>query len=108
MEIKKYPEDQNILQTECEEIPVEEIPDYQDLIDGMMKCVTERNALGLAAPQVGVTKRTTVINPSQSDPFALINPEITHRQGEIESEEGCLSFPGITVSLKRAAAVKYC
>jgi len=62
------------------------------------------NGIGLAAPQVSVKKRVIVIDiqSNKSKPLALINPEIISEEGEIESEEGCLSCPGLTAVVKRA------
>ncbi len=66
--------------------------------------------IGLAAPQVGVSKRVTVIDLSQGkDPaqkLALINPEIIVSQGKHYEEEGCLSFPEIREKVVRAAKVR--
>jgi peptide deformylase len=65
------------------------------------------NGVGLAAPQVGVLKRLTVIDVNRDDPASspliLFNPEIESLEGEVIDEEGCLSFPEITVEVKRAA-----
>ncbi|CAI8035796.1 Peptide deformylase [Geodia barretti] len=56
--------------------------------------------VGLAAPQVGILKRLIVIDLNREEPF---NPEIQSLAGETIEEEGCLSFPGITADVKRAA-----
>ena len=65
------------------------------------------NGVGLAAPQVGVLKRFTVIDVNRDDPASspliLFNPEIESLEGEVVDEEGCLSFPEITIEVKRAA-----
>jgi peptide deformylase len=65
--------------------------------------------VGLAAPQVGILKRLIVIdldrdNP-EGDPLVLFNPKVQSLEGELVAEEGCLSFPGITADVKRAAKV---
>ena len=63
--------------------------------------------VGLAAPQVGISKRLIVIDLDRDDPegapLVLFNPEIHSLEGETIEEEGCLSFPGITADVKRAA-----
>ncbi len=65
--------------------------------------------VGLAAPQVGVSIRLMVIDPtSGNEPdslITLINPEITHREGSVREEEGCLSFPEIVEVVDRPAVV---
>jgi peptide deformylase len=66
--------------------------------------------IGLAAPQIGVGKRITVIDLSnQKNPkekLVLVNPEILHREGKQVEEEGCLSLPDIRDKVSRAAKVK--
>jgi len=65
--------------------------------------------IGLAAQQVGVAKRITVVDLSQGkDPaqkLVLINPEVISREGKQYEEEGCLSFPDIREKVSRAAKV---
>ena len=55
--------------------------------------------IGLAAPQIGITKRVCVINVKE--PIILINPEILESEGEFIFKEGCLSYPMRTVKVKR-------
>ena len=56
----------------------------------------EADGVGLAAPQVGILKRIAVIDisPERDSPIILINPVITHTEGEQRGSEGCLSVPG--------------
>jgi len=58
-----------------------------------------KTGVGLAAPQIGITKRVCVINVKE--PIILINPEIIESDGEFVFEEGCLSYPKKTVPVKR-------
>ena len=58
-----------------------------------------KDGAGLAAPQIGITKRVCVINIK--DPIVLINPEIIESEGEFIFKESCLSYPKKTVSVKR-------
>jgi peptide deformylase len=108
-EILYYPEHKETLTQECE--PVEEVTDEtRELVDDLIETMTEANGVGLAAPQIGELKRITVINvseqqPEHADPFVLINPEIVEKSGELEWEEGCLSFPGLYEKVERAAEV---
>jgi peptide deformylase len=66
--------------------------------------------IGLAAPQIGLSQRLTVIDVSfkknPDEKVVLINPEIIEREGEQYEEEGCLSLPEIREKVKRAAKVK--
>jgi peptide deformylase len=63
------------------------------------------NGAGLAAPQIGILRRLIVVDMPEGL-FRLINPEITHAEGEQEVEEGCLSVPRVWGRLKRPAHVK--
>jgi len=67
----------------------------------------EEGRAGLAAPQVGVSLRITVINinPEEEEDIILINGEIVRRKGERVISEGCLSIPGYTGEIKRAESV---
>lgn len=80
------------------------------LIDDMIETMYNAPGVGLAAPQVGVLKRVAVIDvTSGKDPEALIvmiNPEILSTEGEENEEEGCLSVPSFTGSIKRAKVVE--
>lgn len=102
-EIKKYPD--GILKERA--ISVSSIKDiHQRLIDDMIETMYAAPGVGLAAPQVGVSERIIVIDVDKADEgsslIILINPEILGKDGVIESEEGCLSVPGITVRITRA------
>jgi peptide deformylase len=76
----------------------------------MFETTYANQGIGLAAPQVGVSKRLTVIDVSQGkkpeDKLVLINPEIISNEGKLYEEEGCLSFPEITEKVVRAAKVR--
>ncbi len=106
LEIKKFPAD--VLKQKA--LPVEQIDkDIQKLIDNMIDTMYDAPGIGLAAPQVGVSKRVIVIDinslEEDSEPVVLINPEITDTDGLIESEEGCLSVPECVAKVKRAEKV---
>lgn len=106
LEIKKYPDE--VLKKKAETIS-EINGDLQKLIDNMIETMYNASGVGLAAPQVGVLKRLIVVDtsPRQENQslIVLINPEITDLEGEILSEEGCLSLPGFTTRLKRKEKV---
>jgi peptide deformylase len=65
----------------------------------------EAGRVGLAAPQVGVSLRVTVIGLPDEDDIVLINPEIVRRNGQRMVSEGCLSIPGYVGQLYRAETV---
>ncbi len=65
----------------------------------------EDGRVGLAAPQVGVSLRVTVIGLPDEEDIILINPEIVRRKGQRLVSEGCLSIPGYVGQLYRAEAV---
>jgi len=78
------------------------------LIEDMLETMYAAPGIGLAATQVDVHKRLIVIDISKehNDPLVLINPEILEREGEANTEEGCLSVPGIFDEVKRAAKIR--
>ncbi len=93
--------------------------DAQKLIDGLIKTLKKSKGVGIAAPQVGRSKRLLVIasHPNARypkaptmEPLALINPQILSHSENIEKDwEGCLSVPGIRglVPRFRSVEVKY-
>ena len=104
--IVKYPEP--VLSQPGE--PVTEFNrELSTLVSDMFETMYAANGIGLAAPQVAVSKRVTVIDLSAGkDPkqkLVLINPEIIFRDGKQYEEEGCLSFPEIREKVQRAAKV---
>lgn len=80
------------------------------LVEEMFESMYEAHGIGLAAPQIGISKRITVIDISfkknPEEKIVLINPEIIEREGQQYEEEGCLSLPDIRDKVKRAAWVK--
>jgi peptide deformylase len=107
LKIVKYPEP--VLQQPGE--PVTEFDaDLRRLIADMFETVYAAQGIGLAAPQVGIGKRLTVVDLSLGkDPaqrLVLINPEVISREGKLYEEEGCLSFPDIREKVVRAARVR--
>ena len=84
--------------------------ELRQLVADMFETMYASQGIGLAAQQVGVCKRVTVIDLSQAkDPaqkLVIINPEIIFREGKHYEEEGCLSFPEIREKVVRAAKVR--
>ena len=107
LKIVKYPEP--ILSQPGE--PVNEFDsELRKLVADMFETMYAAQGIGLAAPQVGASKRVTVIDLSAGkDPaqkLVLINPEITFSEGRQYVDEGCLSFPDIREKVVRAFKVK--
>ncbi len=71
------------------------------LVDDMIETMYEAPGVGLAAPQIGVSKRIFVADVGEG-PFVMINPEIVETSGEWLFEEGCLSVPGYYWEIERA------
>lgn len=106
-EIVKYPDP--VLQRES--APVTEFDDaLAALVDDMFESMYAAKGIGLAAPQIGVSKQLTIIDLSfdkePKDRIVLINPEITFREGRQYEDEGCLSLPEIREKVSRSAKVK--
>ena len=105
--IRKYPDP--VLSQPGE--PVTEFDtDLRKLVADMFETTYANQGIGLAAPQVGVSKRLTVIDLSMGknpeDKLVLINPEIISSEGKLYEEEGCLSFPEIREKIVRSAKVR--
>ncbi len=109
-----------ILKTACE--PVEKVTkEIVKLLEDMAETMYAAPGVGLAAPQVGITKRVIVAdvswreeggpggsNPGGASPrklYQLVNPKIVRREGKIEWEEGCLSIPGFVQIMERSQKV---
>ena len=78
------------------------------LVDDMFESMYAAPGIGLAATQVDVHKRVLVIDISEArnEPQVFINPQILTREGETETEEGCLSVPGIFDEVTRASKIR--
>ena len=80
----------------------------RELIDDMLETMYAAPGIGLAATQVDVHERVIVIDISErnDDPVCLVNPEILEREGNINSEEGCLSVPEFFEYVDRAQRIR--
>ncbi len=95
---------------EADNLPVRQFDDdLEHLASEMFETSWRAPGLGLAAPQIGINLRLAVLDLSVGkDPeqrMVLANPEITHREGRVSVEEGCLSFPGLFTTLERPRRV---
>ncbi|HEU4655621.1 MAG TPA: peptide deformylase [Steroidobacteraceae bacterium] len=89
--------------------PVAQVDDsLRRLIDDMFETMYAAPGIGLAATQVNVHKRLLVIDISETrdQPLVLINAEILSREGVEETEEGCLSVPGVYDKVTRADSIR--
>jgi peptide deformylase len=78
------------------------------LLDDMAETMYHAPGVGLAAPQVGVSKRVIVIDPhdGKTGLLQLINPEIVHKEGWVQGTEGCLSIPGYVGDVYRYEKIR--
>jgi peptide deformylase len=74
--------------------------DLKRLTDGMLETMYEAPGVGLAAPQIGISKRVFVADVGEG-PFVMVNPTIVDVAGKWKFEEGCLSVPGRYWDIKR-------
>jgi peptide deformylase len=108
--------DPNLLKVSAKVPAVDD--EIRALVKDMFDSMYAAEGVGLAAPQIGVHKRVVVIDirsyereqqngkveiPSGEEPLVLINPEFSQKSGQLEWEEGCLSVPGETGMVTRAA-----
>ncbi|WP_299375886.1 peptide deformylase [uncultured Kiloniella sp.] len=99
-----------VLKVVCE--PVKEVNDeIRELLTSMLETMYKAPGIGLAACQVGVTKRVIVVDVSddkeENQPYCMVNPEITWESDEYSVyQEGCLSLPEQYADVERPAAIK--
>jgi peptide deformylase len=109
MEIVKWPSE--ILMKKSSE--VDDAKSVLSVIDKMKSLMRDNSGIGLAAPQVGISKRFFILDEvalsevdkreKTGDIIVMINPELIDGLGEIVVEEGCLSIPGETFNVQRAS-----
>jgi len=107
-EIVKYPD--TVLTNPAQ--PVERVDEeIRGLVRDMAETMYAAPGVGLAAPQVGVPLQVIVMDVTPKDEprknlIALVNPEILEAEGEVESQEGCLSVSDLTCDIKRYERVR--
>jgi len=101
------------LKENCAEV-TEVTDEIKTLLEDMAETMYDAPGVGLAAPQIGIQKRIIVVDPGPKNPedenetgelYKLVNPEIIKSEGQVDSEEGCLSIPGIKETIKRSQRV---
>jgi peptide deformylase len=92
--------------------PVERVDDaLRRLMDDMLATMYDAPGIGLAAPQVGISRRVIVMDPAKDEepnqPLFMVNPRIITRGEELRlHEEGCLSIPDVTAEVERPARTR--
>ena len=101
--VNNYVTFDDVLKNPCKKVSVEE--GKKIAVELINKLVKDKNAIGLAANQVGIDASVAVVNVIE--PIIIINPRIIKMWDEIPYVEGCLSFPGNPKSTKRYKYVQY-
>jgi peptide deformylase len=98
-----------VLEREAEEVAEFDTPELHQFLDDMFESMYAAKGVGLAAPQIGVSRKIAVIDISNAETPAeklvLINPRIVKVEGRQEGEEGCLSIPGFREQVRRGKRV---
>jgi peptide deformylase len=98
-----------VLEKPAETITEFNSPELDKLIEDMFESMYAARGVGLAAPQIGISKRISVIDLSNGqkpeERLVLINPEVLRAEGRQVCEEGCLSIPGFREQVSRANRV---
>jgi peptide deformylase len=100
---------QPVLEHEAETVTEFDTPELHQFLADMFESMYAAKGVGLAAPQIGVSRKIAVIDISNAenpaDKLVLINPKILRAEGRQEGEEGCLSIPGFREQVKRGKRV---
>jgi peptide deformylase len=98
-----------VLEREAENVTEFDTPDLHKFLEDMFESMYAAKGVGLAAPQIGFSRKIAVIDVSNGenpdDKLVLINPKILKTDGKQEGEEGCLSIPGFREQVRRARSV---
>lgn len=99
----------SVLEREAAEVTEFDTPELHKFLDDMFESMYVAKGVGLAAPQIGVSRKIAVIDVSNGekpgDKLVLINPTIVKVDGKQVGEEGCLSIPGFREQVRRGRAV---
>ena len=98
-----------VLEREAETVTEFDTPELHKFLDDMFESMYAARGVGLAAPQIGVSRKIAVIDCSNGEnpgeKLVLINPSIVKIEGKQEGEEGCLSIPGFREQVRRGKRV---
>lgn len=92
-----------------EKVDLKDIPsdEFKELIKDLLETMRAENGIGIAAPQIGVPQQLIIVDGGVKQPEVFFNPMIVAKSfRKIESEEGCLSVPGVFGIVKRHCSVK--
>lgn len=105
LKVRTYPDP--ILKVKAE-ILTEFGPAEQRLFDDMIETMHVEDGVGLAAPQVAVSKRILIACPTvkEGEEFVIVNPEVYEASGRELGMEGCLSLPGVTGEVYRSKKIR--
>ncbi len=106
LEIKKF--NDPVLRKKCKEVRKIDKKTKKLVVD-IVQTMKKNQGIGLAAPQVGISKRAITVQTDLKDQriLVLVNPKILKKSKETETgEEGCLSFPDIFLKIKRAQKIE--
>ena len=104
MHIVQYPD--SVLKNPAQKVA--DPAEVADKVEAMAKTMHDHKGVGIAATQVGISKRFFIMNV-EGDPgkdVVLVNPELVEGRGEAVATEGCLSLPGLEMKVKRYEWVK--
>jgi peptide deformylase len=98
-----------VLDREADTVTEFDTPELHKFLDDMFESMYAAKGVGLAAPQIGVSKKIAVIDCSNGErpeeKLVIINPQIVHVEGKQVGEEGCLSIPGFREQVRRGKRV---
>jgi len=98
-----------VLEREAEEVTDFGTPELRKFLEDMFESMYAAKGVGLAAPQIGFSRKISVIDVSNGerpeDKLVLINPKVIKVEGRQEGEEGCLSIPTFREQVRRAKRV---
>ncbi len=95
-----------VLREKAKEVP-KITPNIIKLLDNMADTMYAADGVGLAAPQIGISKRVIVVDVGEGL-IELINPQLVEKEGQETDVEGCLSIPGTSGDVPRYAKVVVC
>ena len=108
LKIRIYPDE--VLRIKAEPVAVVD-DEVRRILTDMAQTMYAGDGIGLAAPQVGISRRLVTIDSSSAEDnekpalLFLVNPRIVAKSGEVSYSEGCLSFPELHIDIKRSANV---
>jgi peptide deformylase len=98
-----------VLEREAEDVREFDTPELAQFIEDMFESMYAAKGVGLAAPQIGISRKIAVIDVSNGEnpdeKLVLINPKVIKAEGRQDGEEGCLSIPGFREQVKRGKRV---